>query len=142
MLIQTQAVYNPLYTNIDKFIILLTRGRDSAKSYNATTFVERLSFEQGHKILFSRYTITSARISIIPEFEEKIEKEGVQDYFTVNNNEIINRFSGSPILFIGIKTSSGNQTANLKSIQGNLSSNIKSDKWNRSFISIKRILLR
>ncbi|MCW0487195.1 phage terminase large subunit, partial [Riemerella anatipestifer] len=78
----------------------------------------RLSFEAGHKILFSRYTMTSARISIIPEFEEKIEKEGVQEYFTVTNNEILNKFSGSSILFRGIKTSSGNQTANLKSIQG------------------------
>ncbi|MCU7583616.1 PBSX family phage terminase large subunit, partial [Riemerella anatipestifer] len=77
MPIKTQEVYNPLYTNKDKFIILLTGGRGSAKSYNATTFVERLSFEAGHKILFSRYTMTSARISIIPEFEEKIEKEGV-----------------------------------------------------------------
>lgn len=118
MPIQTQAVYNPLYTNTEKFVILLTGGRGSAKSYNATTFVERLSFEQGHKILFSRYTMTSARISIIPEFEEKIEKEGVQDFFTVSNNEIVNTFSGSRILFRGIKTSSGNQTANLKSIQG------------------------
>ncbi|MCW0515844.1 phage terminase large subunit [Riemerella anatipestifer] len=118
MPIKTQEVYNPLYTNKDKFIILLTGGRGSAKSYNATTFVERLSFEAGHKILFSRYTMTSARISIIPEFEEKIEKEGVQEYFTVTNNEILNKFSGSSILFRGIKTSSGNQTANLKSIQG------------------------
>ncbi|WP_017686084.1 phage terminase large subunit, partial [Riemerella anatipestifer] len=118
MPIKTQEVYNPLYTNKDKFIILLTGGRGSAKSYNATTFVERLSFEAGHKILFSRYTMTSARISIIPEFEEKIEKEGVQEYFTVTNNEILNKFSGSSVLFRGIKTSSGNQTANLKSIQG------------------------
>ena len=44
--------------------------------------------------------------------------EGTQEYFIVSNNEIINKFSGSQILFRGIKTSSGNQTANLKSIQG------------------------
>ena len=118
MPIQTQPVYNPLYENKDKFIIILSGGRGSAKSFNATTFIERLSFEAGHKILFSRYTMTSAGISIIPEFVEKIELEGTGEYFKVNKNEIQNLYSGSTILFRGIKTSSGNQTANLKSIQG------------------------
>ena len=118
MPIQTQPVYSPLYENKDKFIIILSGGRGSAKSFNATTFIERLSFEAGHKILFSRYTMTSAGISIIPEFVEKIELEGTGEYFKVNKNEIQNLYSGSTILFRGIKTSSGNQTANLKSIQG------------------------
>ena len=61
--------------------------------------------------------ITSANISIIPEFEEKIELEGHMDYFNVNKTDIENKVTGSNILFRGIKTSSGNQTANLKSIQ-------------------------
>ena len=118
MSIKVQPIYNQLYDDKEKFIILMTGGRGSAKSFNATTFIERLSFEKGHKILFSRYTMTSAKISIIPEFQEKIDLEGTQKYFIVSNNEIINKFSGSQILFRGIKTSSGNQTANLKSIQG------------------------
>lgn len=117
-MIKTQDVYSPLYTDKEKFVILITGGRGSAKSFNATTFIERLSFEKGHKVLFSRYTMTSAKISIIPEFEEKIEMENTRKYFTITNNEILNKFSGSSILFRGIKTSSGNQTANLKSIQG------------------------
>ena len=118
MAINVQPAYDDLYTDKEKFIILITGGRGSAKSFNATTFIERLSFEMGHKMLFSRYTMTSAKISIIPEFQEKINLEGTQKYFIINNNEIINKFSGSQILFRGIKTSSGNQTANLKSIQG------------------------
>lgn len=118
MPIHTQKVYNPLYENKDKFIIIVSGGRGSAKSFNVNTFIERLTFEVGHKILFSRYTMTSAAISIIPEFVDKIEREGTQQYFKVNKNEIINLYSGSQVLFKGIKTSSGNQTANLKSIQG------------------------
>ena len=39
------------------------------------------------------------------------------DYFNVNKTDIENKVTGSNILFRGIKTSSGNQTANLKSIQ-------------------------
>jgi len=117
-MITPQKIYEPLYTNKDKFVILITGGRGSGKSFNASTFIERLSFEKGHTILYSRYTMTSAAISIIPEFSEKIEIDGSEKFFEVTSADITNTYSGSKILFRGIKTSSGNQTAKLKSIQG------------------------
>lgn len=117
-MIAVQKPYMKLYENKDKFIILITGGRGSGKSFNAATFIERLSFQAGHKILFSRYTMTSASVSVIPEFTEKIELDGFVNKFHVTQTDIVNKFSGSEILFRGIKTSSGNQTANLKSIQG------------------------
>ncbi|MBF0651261.1 PBSX family phage terminase large subunit [Dysgonomonas sp. GY75] len=113
-----QDIYNPLYTNKDKFIILITGGRGSGKSFNVSTFIERLTFEIGHIILYCRYTMTAANISIIPEVNEKIEMDCVDKYFNVTKQDIINLRTGSKILFRGIKTSSGNQTAKLKSIQG------------------------
>lgn len=116
--IKTQSAYDPLYENKDKLIILITGGRGSAKSFNVGTFIERLSFEGGHKILYSRYTMTSADISVIPEFQEKIDLEGTSDFFDITKKDIINTFSDSVIMFRGIRTSSGNQTAKLKSIQG------------------------
>lgn len=116
--IKTQEVYNPLYNNTDKLITLITGGRGSAKSFNVGTFIERLSFESGHKMLYSRYTMTSADISVIPEFQEKIDLEGTNDFFDITKKDIINTFSDSVIMFRGIRTSSGNQTAKLKSIQG------------------------
>lgn len=117
-MINIQPVYEPLYENEDKFITLVTGGRGSAKSFNVSTFLERLSFEEGHIILFSRYTMTSAELSVIPEFNEKIELDNTDEHFTVTKTEIVNNYSGSEILFRGIKTSSGKQTAKLKSIQG------------------------
>jgi predicted phage terminase large subunit-like protein len=60
----------------------------------------------------------SAFISIIPEFIDKIELLGKQEDFQVTQSEIINKRTGSKILFRGIKTSSGVNTANLKSIAG------------------------
>jgi phage terminase large subunit len=60
----------------------------------------------------------SATISVIPEFREKMEIEGSEDYFDITQRDIVNKVSGSRILFRGIKTSSGNQTAKLKSITG------------------------
>ena len=62
--------------------------------------------------------MTSARISVIPEFVEKIELSNAHDYFDVKQSEIVNTANGSAVLFRGIKTSSGEQTANLKSLQG------------------------
>ncbi|MDQ7949538.1 MAG: phage terminase large subunit [Pedobacter sp.] len=115
--IYTQEVYDALYET-DKFIILVTGGRGSAKSFNVSTFVKRLSYEAGHVILYSRYTMSSASMSVIPEFIEKIELEDCDENFKITKNEIINLESGSEIKFRGIKTSSGNQTAKLKSIKG------------------------
>jgi phage terminase large subunit len=74
--------------------------------------------EKGHVILFTRYTLRAASISIIPEFIEKIEMLGLEKAFHITKDEIINITTGSKILFRGIKTSSGNQVASLKSLQG------------------------
>jgi phage terminase large subunit len=49
---------------------------------------------------------------------EKIELLDRTNDFYVTKDEIVNKVSGSRILFRGIKTSSGDQTANLKSLQG------------------------
>lgn len=117
-MILPQDIYDPLYTNKDKFIILITGGRGSGKSFNTSAFIERLTFEVGHIILYCRYTMTSANISIIPEVQEKIELDGVTKYFDVTKQDIVNLRTKSKIMFRGIKTSSGNQTAKLKSIQG------------------------
>ena len=123
-MIQPQEIYHPLYTDKEKFIILITGGRGSGKSFNASTFIERLTFEMTpvekivHQILYTRYTMVSASMSIIPELMEKIELDGTTKYFKTTKTDIVNKMTKSRIMFRGIKTSSGNQTAKLKSIQG------------------------
>jgi phage terminase large subunit len=108
----------PLITNTDCRYFILTGGRGSAKSFSTTAITTGLTFERGHRILFTRYTMSSAHLSIIPEFIEKTSIMNVEDSFTINKTDITNTRTGSDILFRGIKTSSGNQTANLKSLQG------------------------
>ena len=123
-MIVPQEIYHPLYTDNEKFIILITGGRGSGKSFNASTFIERLTFEMTpvekivHQILYTRYTMVSAGMSIIPEMMEKIELDGTTRYFKTTKTDIVNKMTKSRIMFRGIKTSSGNQTAKLKSIQG------------------------
>ena len=123
-MIVPQEIYHPLYEDNEKFIILITGGRGSGKSFNASTFIERLTFEMTpvekivHQILYTRYTMVSAGMSIIPEMMEKIDLDGTTKYFKTTKTDIVNKMTKSRIMFRGIKTSSGNQTAKLKSIQG------------------------
>jgi len=97
---------------------VITGGRGSGKSFEVGRFASLLSFESGNKILFTRQTMTSAHLSIIPEFQEKLDLLNIGFNFEVNRSEIVNKASRSEIIFKGLKTSSGDQTANLKSLQG------------------------
>ena len=62
--------------------------------------------------------MVSAHMSIIPEMLEKVELDGTIKYFHATKTDIHNKRSKGSIMFRGIKTSSGNQTAKLKSIHG------------------------
>ena len=109
--------YVPLFKDDSRYFVV-TGGRGSGKSFGVAVFLLNLTYEEGHKILFSRYTMTSAQTSIIPEFVEKIELMGVQNDFRITKDEIINMTTKNSIIFKGIRTSSGNQTAALKSLNG------------------------
>jgi PBSX family phage terminase large subunit len=110
-------IYKPLFINPPATrYFLVTGSRGSGKSYTLNLFLLNLTYEEGHVILFTRWTMVSAFISIIPEFIDKIELLNKEDDFEITQNEIVNKKTGSKILFKGIKTSSGVNTANLKSI--------------------------
>ena len=116
-MIELNEKYKPIGLEDSRYFIV-TGGRGSSKSFSINTLLVLLTMEAGHTILFTRYTLTSAYISIIPEFLEKLELLDLVDKFYITKDEIINKLTGSKILFKGLKTSSGDQTANLKSLQG------------------------
>jgi len=60
--------------------------------------------------------MTSAEKSIIPEFEEKLDALKIRARFHVTKNWVTNTSTKSDVVFSGVKTGSGNQTAKLKSI--------------------------
>lgn len=102
----------------DSRYFIVSGGRGSGKSFSINALLVMLTYQAGHTILFTRYTLTSAYISIIPEFIDKLEQFGSIEHFHITKDEILNKKTGSKIIFRGIKTSSGDQTANLKSLQG------------------------
>jgi len=109
--------YNPLFDSKARYFII-TGGRGSGKSFAVTVFLTLLTMSRGIRVLFTRFTMTSAHLSIIPEFLEKIGLLGFDEAFNINKSEVVNAKNQSDILFRGIKTSAGNQTASLKSLQG------------------------
>ena len=109
--------YNPLFDSKARYFII-TGGRGSGKSFAVTVFLTLLTMSRGIRVLFTRFTMTSAHLSIIPEFLEKIGLLGFDETFNINKSEVVNAKNKSDILFRGIKTSAGNQTASLKSLQG------------------------
>lgn len=115
--IKLHPKYQTLFNSDDRYFVM-TGGRGSGKSFAVNTFLVLLTYERGTKTLFTRYTMSSASMSIIPEFREKLELMGVSDQFEITKTEITNKLTGSSIYFSGIKTASGDQTAKLKSIQG------------------------
>ena len=117
MSLSLNSKYTPLFNNDNRYYIV-TGGRGSGKSYTINMFLLALTYEAGHTILFTRYTLTSAHVSIIPEFLEKIEQLENHNDFHITKDEIVNLKTGSKIIFKGIKTSSGTQTASLKSLAG------------------------
>lgn len=107
--------YIPLFSSPSRYYIV-TGGRGSGKSFGVAIFLLNLICQKGHKVLFTRYTMVSAQTSIIPEFIEKIDMMGLAHVFRITKDEIINLETKSSIIFKGIRTSSGNQTAALKSL--------------------------
>lgn len=104
-----------MYTTSKRYIIL-TGGRGSGKTFVAQDFLLRLLEEVGQGILYTRFTMKSVEETIIPLFKIHIEKVSSLNNYHITKTKIINKRTKSFILFSGIKTSSGDQTANLKSL--------------------------
>lgn len=114
-MININKKYIPLFTGDTRYYIIIG-GRGSGKSFAVSSFLCMLSFEPNQRILYTRQTMTSAHLSVIPELNEKIELMEADEKFSINKTEIVNIESGSDILFKGIQSSSGTNTANLKSL--------------------------
>ena len=111
--------YQPLFKVSKKIRYKhMAGGRGSGKSHALATYLLQETYKTNEVILYTRWTMTSAKDSIIPEFIEKIELLEVDADFEITTEQIINKVTGSRILFKGINTSAGNQTAKLKSING------------------------
>jgi phage terminase large subunit len=111
--------YKPLFRAMpDTRYTLVKGGRGSGKSYAVNTALCLSTYRDPLNILFTRYTMTSAEVSIIPEFSDKVSALQIEDHFRARATDIVNLSTGAKIIFRGLMASSGNQVAKLKSLQG------------------------
>ena len=116
--------YLPLWRDNYRYAVL-SGGRGSGKSVAMQAFIRDLSYEAGHKIIATRYTMTSAEKSVVPEFSGKLNWDlspygggDMSNDFDLTGRTFTNNRSLSEVTFMGLKTSSGIQTASLESIEG------------------------
>ena len=95
---------------------VITSGRAGGKSTAVSTATVCDTYLDANTILYCRQTMASAEVSVVPEYTDKIKLLGKEPHFAQTKDIIINRLSGGHLIFRGIQTSSGNQTAKLKSI--------------------------
>ena len=114
--ISKDSPYLPLFQRGGTRYKVILGGRGSAKSFSVSTALIDRTYDDDGTILFTRYTLVNAEVSVLPEFVDKIERLGLQADFEKSGNDIVNKRTGGRILFRGIKTSTGINTAALKSI--------------------------
>ena len=95
--------------------VVLIGGRGSGKSFALSKWVNSATFCK-YSVLFTRFTMTSAETSVIPEFRNMCEAVGNDVDFLFKRNQVINNHTGATIDYKGLKPTSNNSTGALKSI--------------------------
>ena len=74
-MIELNKKYVPLFESGSRYFVV-TGGRGSGKSFALNSFLLLLTYEVGHVILFTRYTLTSAHIP--SRSRQTVDKRGSQ----------------------------------------------------------------
>lgn len=97
--------------------ILMSGGRDSGKTFAVGCFTGAATSQFEHRVLYTRQTMTSTANSIVKALDNRLELMGIDDDYIFANNEYSSTSGEGVISITGQKTSSGAQTAKLKSIE-------------------------
>lgn len=124
--LQFRRKYEPFFNAVSEFrniresvshirYFILIGGRGSGKSTALSKFVSEATYNN-YGILLTRFTLTSAETSVIPEFRNMCETIGNSNDFSFKRNQVINNKTGAIIDYKGLKPTSNNSTGALKSI--------------------------
>lgn len=123
-LIKFSKKYQPLFQLLkpdnqfkDVDTVLISGGRDSSKTFSGGSACVLGAADWNHRILYTRYTMSSTDNSITAALENRMEMLGLLDEFVYANHDYHHKTSKGKISITGHKTSSGNQSAKLKSLE-------------------------
>lgn len=98
--------------------VLVSGGRDSGKTFALSTFNGIAVHDHGHRILYTRQTMSSTDNSISQAIENRLELLGLLPAFEYANHDYtLKDGRKGKISITGQKTSVGTQTAKLKSLE-------------------------
>jgi len=99
--------------------VLISGGRDSSKSFSLATFNALAASRYGHRILLTRRTMSSTDNSVTKGLEGRMTDLGVLgDFNQANKTYTLKDESKKGLISVtGQKTSSGTETAKLKSLE-------------------------
>lgn len=114
--------YTPLFLTLEKQFpqvdtILVSGGRDSGKTFGIGCYVGIAAEQYNHRVLYTRQTMSSTNNSITRALDNRLELLGISDCFFFANNDYTCKYNNGLITITGQKTSSGTQTAKLKSLE-------------------------
>jgi len=113
-----QAEDSEYYSKISEVdTVLISGGRDSGKTFGVSCFTGLAACDYNHRILYTRYTMTSTKNSIKEAMYNRLELLSIDDRFDYADDEFKHDEGVGKITITGQKTSSGTQTARLKSIE-------------------------
>lgn len=116
-----QPLFNLLLENDEVLkkvdTILMSGGRDSGKTFTLGCFVGTASSDYGHRVLYTRQTMASTSNSIVKALDNRLELLQLDGDFNFSNNEYTSKSCPGCISITGQKTSTGTDTAKLKSIE-------------------------
>ena len=98
-------------------IVLCSGGRDSGKTFGISSFNCIAANDYDHRVLYTRFTMSSAGNSISKAVDNRLEMLNYTNEFNITANEYVCKEGKGLISITGQKTSSGEQTAKLKSIE-------------------------
>ena len=117
MSINISDKYTPLFNRpegVDTYII--TGGRFSQKTFATSLSALTAVLQKGHRVMYSRFTNASLKDSIFAEVEDRIEMMSLESSFDIQQNRIDSKVNNGKIVFKGLKSGSGQQTAALKGL--------------------------
>lgn len=111
---ETRLYYTGLYF-VDT--ILISGGRDSGKTFSLGCAMGIATCQFDHRVLYTRQTMASTANSIVKALDNRLELLGIESNYKFANNDYVSTLGKGVISITGQKTSSGTQTAKLKSIE-------------------------
>lgn len=113
----TNDKFYPLYTNKDRYLVLMGGGGSGKSVFTAQKIIVRMLTEQKHRILVLRKVAKTLRESVFMELKNAIYRWGLEKLFKIpkgTSSELhISCVNGNEILFAGL-----DDVEKLKSISG------------------------